>query len=149
MELPPIPSAKAPAGRGRGRFSVRLILALSAVFLLSAVVVAVCWPEHLSWLVRDISPGCTFRRYTGISCPGCGGTRAARALLRGDIMGAVRHNLLLPIGILAFMAEYVRLLLVHFTRLPDWAEHRSHTRLFVVYSWIVVAWFVLRNLFGM
>lgn len=148
MELPPLPPAKVPVVSGRGRFSARCLLLLSALFLLAVVVVAVSCPEQLSWLVRDISPGCTFRRITGIACPGCGGTRAARALLHGDIMGAVQHNLLLPIGIAAFLAEYVRLFLVHFTRLPDWAEHRSHTRLFVAYSWIVLGWFVLRNLFG-
>ncbi len=31
---------------------------------------------------------CPFRRCTGTYCPGCGGTRAAGRLLRGDVMGA-------------------------------------------------------------
>ncbi len=118
------------------------------LFIVVLLGYAVWQPEQLAGLVSKISPGCAFRRYTGISCPGCGGTRAAVALLQGDIVGAVRYNLILPLGVLALMAEYVRMLLLHFTRLPDWANHRSYTRIFLFYAWGVLVWFVARNLLG-
>ena len=118
------------------------------LFIVVLLGYAVWQPEHLSGLVSTISPGCTFRRYTGISCPGCGGTRAAIALLNGDIVGAVRYTLILPLGVLALMAEYVRMLLLHFTRLPDWANHRSYPHIFLIYAWGVLVWFVVRNLLG-
>jgi hypothetical protein len=35
---------------------------------------------------------CILKRVTGIPCPFCGGTRAAWALLHGDIIGAVVMN---------------------------------------------------------
>ncbi len=35
---------------------------------------------------------CPVRRCTGGYCPGCGGTRAARQLIAGDVGGAWSHN---------------------------------------------------------
>ena len=40
---------------------------------------------------------CPFRRMTGFSCPGCGMTRACRALLSGDIRGAFYYHPLFPL----------------------------------------------------
>lgn len=37
-------------------------------------------------------PPCTFRTLTGLYCPGCGGTRSAKSLLRGDLGGAFAMN---------------------------------------------------------
>ena len=37
-------------------------------------------------------PRCPFFEATGLLCPGCGGTRALAALLRGDFAGAWRLN---------------------------------------------------------
>ena len=39
-----------------------------------------------------IHPFCPFHRIMGFPCPGCGGVRAARALLSMDIMGALYIN---------------------------------------------------------
>ena len=48
-------------------------------------------------------PACPIREYLGFLCPGCGGTRAMVALLRGHVGEAVRLNALfvalLPFGI--------------------------------------------------
>lgn len=35
---------------------------------------------------------CPFRLCTGTYCPGCGGSRAAAALVRGDFAGAWHHH---------------------------------------------------------
>lgn len=37
-------------------------------------------------------PRCAFHEFTGLYCPGCGNTRAAHALLHGDVAGALRQN---------------------------------------------------------
>lgn len=36
--------------------------------------------------------GCPIQAVLGVDCPGCGGTRALRALLHGDIPQAAREN---------------------------------------------------------
>jgi Na+-driven multidrug efflux pump len=45
-------------------------------------------------------PRCLFRAWTGLPCPFCGGTRALRALARGDWVEALYHNPL-ALGVVA------------------------------------------------
>lgn len=139
LNLPPIPADN------RQRRCRRLLLGVGGAIVVLAVA-GVCFPAELSALVREVSPGCWFRRLTGISCPGCGGTRAAGALLRGDIAGAFRYNLLLPLGLLLLLLEYVRMFCVCFLRRADWRDNRSYVRLVVIFAWLVPVWTVLRNL---
>jgi hypothetical protein len=53
-------------------------------------------------------PQCPWKLVTGLDCPMCGATRAVHSLLRGDVVGAMDHNLLfvllLPVFIYAFVA---------------------------------------------
>jgi hypothetical protein len=57
------------------------------------------------WLLRRFDPnaagsplpGCVFYEFTGLYCPGCGMTRAAHALVHGDLAGMVAMNPLLPL----------------------------------------------------
>ena len=39
---------------------------------------------------------CLFRLLTGLYCPGCGGTRAVKALLRGHIVQSFMYHPLVP-----------------------------------------------------
>jgi hypothetical protein len=39
-------------------------------------------------------PICLFHQWTGLNCPGCGGTRAAYALLHGNVALALKDNAL-------------------------------------------------------
>ena len=47
---------------------------------------------------------CPVRAGTGIPCPGCGGTRSARALIQFDLVSAFAHNPLLAFGALVMLA---------------------------------------------
>ena len=53
-------------------------------------------------------PQCPTKLLTGIDCPMCGATRAVHSLLKGDVVGAMDHNLLfvllLPALVYAFVA---------------------------------------------
>ncbi len=43
-------------------------------------------------VVADWLPGCVFHGWTGIACPTCGTTRAALALMDGQILSAFARN---------------------------------------------------------
>ncbi len=67
-------------------------------------------PSGLPWL-----PGCMFHQFTGLSCPGCGMTRAAHAVLHGRFAEAFRFNpmgmILLPVAVVGTgieMAGWIR-----------------------------------------
>ncbi len=53
-------------------------------------------------------PQCPTKLLTGLDCPLCGATRAVHALLDGNVVGAMHHNLLfvlsLPVLAYAFVA---------------------------------------------
>jgi hypothetical protein len=70
---------------------------VGALAVAVCVVLAVVDPEdRQGW-----TPRCPFRAATGLDCPGCGGTRAVTALVRGEPALAFEHNLatmlLLPV----------------------------------------------------
>lgn len=145
--LPPIPVDACEHAEKRLRRS-RIILSCITVLLLGIIMLGIISPHTLSGLVGELSPGCAFRRHTGIACPGCGGTRSLRALLAGDIVGAFHYNMLMPFTLLALITEYVRQCIITFTHHADWRNNRFYIHAFVIYAWAVFAWFILRNLFG-
>lgn len=46
-------------------------------------------------LMERIAIPCIFNKVTGLHCPGCGITRAIRALLKGNILESIHNNVLL------------------------------------------------------
>jgi hypothetical protein len=60
----------------------------------------------LSPLAPDVAGGlwpCAFKSLTGIACPTCGTTRAALALARLDVLGALTRYPLPALGWMAFV----------------------------------------------
>lgn len=124
-----------------------LLLLLPPLLAVVVVVVECAHPGWLSRAVEMVSPGCIFRRLTGLSCPGCGGTRAARAMLAGDVWAACRYNFFLIPSVLMLLAEYVREAAA-FIRRRSVHPGRAYIRIVRLYAWCAVAWFILRNVFG-
>ena len=79
-----------------------------------------------------------------IYCPGCGSTRAAAALLHGDILLALRQNPVIPVGLLLLLLYYLEYALsvwdVHF-RIPLLHNKYFIAALFAL--WLIFA--VVRN----
>ena len=86
-------------------------------------------PEH-----HFIYPRCPFFALTGLRCAGCGATRAAHLLLRGDLTGALAQNPLLFVALL---------FAVLFAFKPAWLRHRFWIWAVVA---VVVAYTVWRNI---
>lgn len=123
MTAPPATTRSRSAdGRlGRSRPIAPLLVGLVAVG--ACVVLAVVDPEdRAGW-----TPRCPFRAATGLDCPGCGGTRALSALVRGDVVLAADHNivtlLLLPVLTYGWMGWLAQRFGWRRTRpeLPTWA----------------------------
>ena len=80
-----------------------LICIVPAAVVAAGTVLLLLHGEAVSEFVRAVSPGCLFRRWFGVSCPGCGGTRAFCALAKGDFAGALRCNFWwLPTAVVLF-----------------------------------------------
>lgn len=88
---------------------------------------------------------CPLRQTTGYDCPGCGAQRALHDLLHGDILAAIAHNYFLALAILTagfyLFSGYVP---------PLRPLHRAmgHPIALIVYGLLTLAWWVLRNAWG-
>lgn len=99
MSAPPAPPAPRRedrvADRPRAPWEAPVAVGVAAIAV--CVVLAVVDPEdRAGW-----TPRCPFRLATGLDCPGCGGTRALTALVRGEPLLAADRNVvtlvLLPV----------------------------------------------------
>lgn len=91
-------------------------------------------------------PPCFFHQVTGLPCPTCGGTRAALALLSGDVPGAFHANPLvaaalvvlvgggLVAGAIAAFGRGVR----EPARIPGWARAGIVLVLAANWLWLIV-----------
>lgn len=80
------------------------------------------WTRWLPWLAvagallllfherpsgQFLYPRCTFHQVTGLLCPGCGGTRAAHALVNGRFTEALRCNAAAVLGVPVLLGAVV------------------------------------------
>ena len=90
-------------------------------------------------------PGCPFRALTGLDCPGCGITRALRALVTGHPLRAFDHNALVMTIAVVALAWW---LVSAFRRRTGRPALRAPAGRWVpwVFGAVVVAFWVARNL---
>ncbi|HUF16262.1 MAG TPA: DUF2752 domain-containing protein [Acidimicrobiia bacterium] len=79
--------------------------------LIIAAPVAVVGLLALAPVIEDGPTLCPFAICTGMACPGCGMTRAAAQLLRGDFGAAMTFHPLVPLIALQLVAGWVWYLL--------------------------------------
>jgi hypothetical protein len=112
---------------------------LEAFIWLAGIAIAV-WllgPEGSAspWL-----PPCPFHTLTGLDCPGCGSTRALRALLHGHWIAVLDFNLLLLPGLLMFACGVVQ----RWSRsIHTLWQHVNRPNVVLV---VVLCFWILRNL---
>lgn len=87
---------------------------------------------------------CLFHAMTGLYCPGCGGTRAVRALLRGDVLMSFQYHPLVPYMAAVLALSLGRWLLFRITKNPGWLPgHRM--RLVYIGVGIILANWIFKN----
>ena len=89
-------------------------------------------------------PECPSVRFLHIYCPGCGSTRAVRALLSGNILLALRQNISVPVLTVLALLYYLEFALKNFGvrfRIP--LLHNLKFMVFLLVLWF--AYFAARN----
>lgn len=93
----------APAAPARGARRALLPLAILAGGAAAALLVQGVFDPF-----RTDVPLCAVYHLTGLHCPGCGASRAVHALLDGDLLLALRNNVLVVTALPLVAALYAR-----------------------------------------
>ncbi len=118
-----LPVSPEKSGPLVGLMSNREVLGL---VLILCVVGAVAFAAHEAGIVT-----CLFRRLTGLPCPCCGTTRACLAILRGEVVEALKYN---PLAVvIIFLGPFALWLM---TLRKVW--HRMVVVTMTVLAWIAV-----------
>jgi hypothetical protein len=127
------------APRGRWIVSILALLVFGALAM---------WLRQVDLgLPPRFFPSCLFHEVTGLHCPGCGNTRAAQALLHGDVAEAFRQNaytlIALPFLAVAAWRTWLEWVCPGRSRPPRWKWPHSATLIAV---WGLILFWILRNL---
>lgn len=90
-------------------------------------------------------PPCYLYLITGKLCPGCGGMRGMHLLLHGNIIDALKYNLLLPIAILLGLYYLLSQFSILFFNKP-FPDLISLKIVFYPILFIALLYWVLRNI---
>ena len=127
------------------RRGLRRALLLAVVVLAAALAAAVYY--HYDPSQVRLFPRCVFLELTGYRCPGCGSQRALHALLHGHVGMAVRYNAAwlagVPLVVLFVVAEAGR------SRWPRFHRAVTGSATLLTVAAALLAWWLLRNLFGL
>lgn len=127
------------SSRPKRSWALWATLAVGGVILMRTLVI------DFESTIRGLSPGCHFHRLTGLHCPGCGGTRAFFALIKGDLALSWRMNPLLLIGLVAGAIYTVATIYEKVT-----GRRQGWTRISAKAGWtilaLILAFWVIRNI---
>ncbi len=107
---------------------------------------AMAAPLGLAAILLAGSPGddgptlCPFALMTGIACPGCGMTRAASSLIRGDLGTAIAYHPLVPLMAVLAIGGWVWFLLVRSGRARPPTTRTINTTLIATGVLLVAVW---------
>lgn len=77
-----------------------------------AVLLYVCVDVNVLY---DVKWPCVFKAATGLYCPGCGGTRAMRSLIKGDIWQSFINHPAVLYGVIVYIIFMIRCFLYRHT----------------------------------
>ena len=97
-----LPPVSAGEEEKKGRLSHLLTLISCSAIVIAAALLQLDGPRRVavSGLGMRIPELCTYHRFTGLDCPGCGMTRSFISMAHGRILAAFRFH---PLGALLFL----------------------------------------------
>lgn len=104
------------------------------------LVIIVLFVMAILVLYERIAIPCIFHKITGFYCPGCGITRAIKALLKGDIYTSIRNNALLYIVVPVIAISEI------INRLTKRKYKKCYNTILIVLLIITIGYGILRNI---
>ena len=92
---------------------------------------------------------CPLKWLTGFDCPGCGSQRALRLLMEGDVWGAARVNLLIPVAMIYLGVIWVGYIWKDTAWGSRLRERATAPGVLWVLTATVIGWWVIRNIAGL
>ena len=83
---------------------------------------------------------CVFHLLTGLYCPGCGGTRAVRYLLKGQLENSVQYHPLILYMAVIMLAGVVSAGLTRVTGKPKWRLGHEKLLIAIAVGIVLVNW---------
>ena len=120
----------------------------SPIFIAPIAAVSACSLLLIADPATGVYPPCPSQAFMGVDCPACGGLRATSALLHGDVMSFLDHNVLLVVVFPLLIALWIFALWQKINSQLGLSLSRSAWRNLWVGSALVLGLFtVARNIF--
>ena len=58
--------------------------------------------------ILELMPPCLLHHFTGLYCPGCGGTRAFMALIHGQFLASIYYHPLVPYTVVCLLWFFLK-----------------------------------------
>lgn len=100
--------------------------------------------ELILWFVRRGGIPCLFHEWTGLYCPGCGGTRAVKALLGGHPLLSFLYHPVVPYCAVLAVWFLIRLLVYRKTGDPKYRPYLENGYVYAG-AGIIVINFIVKN----
>ncbi len=98
------------------------------------------------WKMMKGEMPCLFLEITGLYCPGCGGTRALKALLRGEILTSILYHPLILYCVMVAFIFAISYIIYWKTKNPKFRLYLDDQYVYVGIGIIVIN-FVVKNYF--
>ena len=85
----------------------KLLYIISILLIVSGGIFIAVYFALIDYMGYNELLNCRMKAIFGIPCPGCGGTRSLKALLKGDILSSLRYNSFATYSVVMYLIFFV------------------------------------------